>query len=147
MKSISMMGRLILISALALSAVGITLADDANVSIDEVDEAAYGVAITNVSWVDEWVEITNLGEAYQDFTGWTLSDEQNHIYPFPEGFVLEGGWSVVVHTGVGDDSETDLYMNLGNPIWNNDGDVATLMDAEGNIVSQYPEPDDGSTET
>jgi len=147
MKSVSMMGRLILISALVLSAVGITLADDANVSIGEVDEAAYGVAITNASWVDEWVEITNLGETDQDFTGWTLSDEQNHVYDFPEGFVLEGGWSVVVHTGVGDDSATDLYMNQGNPVWNNDGDVATLIDEEGNIVSQYPAPEDGSTET
>ena len=147
MKSVSMVGKLILISALALSAVGITLADDANVSIGEVDEAAYGVAITNASWVDEWIEITNLGETDQDFTGWTLSDEQNHVFDFPEGFVLETGWSVVVHTGVGDDSETDLYMNQGNPVWNNDGDVATLMDEEGNIVSQYPEPDDGSTET
>lgn len=97
MKSVSMMGRLILISALVLSAVGITLADDANVSIGEVDEAAYGVAITNASWVDEWIEITNLGETDQDFTGWTLSDEQNHVFDFPEGFVLEGDgrwWSI-----------------------------------------------------
>lgn len=54
---------------------------------------------------------------------------------------------MVVHTGVGDDSETDLYMNQGNPVWNNDGDVATLIDEEGNIVSQYPAPEDGSTET
>ena len=64
MKSVSMMGRLILISALVLSAVGITLADDANVSIGEVDEAAYGVAITNASWVDEWIEITKIGRAH-----------------------------------------------------------------------------------
>jgi hypothetical protein len=31
---------------------------------------------------------------------------------------------------------------MGNPIWNNDDDVATLMDDEGNIVSQYPEPEE-----
>ncbi len=43
---------------------------------------------------------------------------------------------MVIHTGVGEDSESDLYMNQGNPIWNNDGDVAILMDANGDVVSQ-----------
>lgn len=136
MKSISMAGRLILISALALSAVGITLAEDANTSIGEELETVSEVVIANVNLVDEWVEISNLGDDPQDLTGWTLNDEQNHTYSFPEEFVLEAGGIVVVHTGVGEDSESDLYMNQGNPIWNNDGDVATLMDDNGDVVSQ-----------
>jgi competence protein ComEC len=78
----------------------------------------------------------------QDLTGWTLKDEQNHTYAFPEGFILAPGEVVMVHTGVGDDSAIDLYCNMGNPIWNNAGDVATLMDAEEKVVSQYPEPEE-----
>lgn len=139
MNSMSMVRILMLISALAFFAAGISSAEDAGAAIDEESEAAYGVVITNASWVDEWVEITNQGEAAQDFTGWTLKDEQDHAYAFPEGFILEPGEVVMVHTSVGNDTAADLYCNMGSPIWNNAGDVATLMDAEGNVVSQYPE--------
>lgn len=142
MNSISMIRRLMLISTLVFLAAGLSSAEDVDASIDENTEAVYGVAITNASWVDECVEISNLGESAQDLTGWTLTDEQNHTYAFPEGFVLGPGEVVMVNTGVGDDSSTDLYCNMGSPIWNNAGDVATLMDEEGNIVSQYPEPEE-----
>ncbi|HNR57715.1 MAG: lamin tail domain-containing protein [Methanothrix sp.] len=141
MNSISMVLKLILISALAISAVGISWAEGEDVGIDAEEDGVYGVGIENVSWVDEWVEISNLGESAQDLTGWTLKDEQNHTYSFPEGFVLAAGGRVLVHTGVGDDSATDLYMNLGTPIWNNGGDLATLMDADGNVVSAFTKPE------
>ncbi|KQC13458.1 MAG: hypothetical protein APR56_05260 [Methanosaeta sp. SDB] len=127
---------------MAFIAAGISSAEDIDGSIGEVEEGVYGVVITNASWVDEWVEIMNQGESAQDLTGWTLKDEQDHIYAFPEGFVLEPGAIVIVHTSVGDDTATDLYCNMGSPIWNNAGDVATLMDAEGDVVTQYPEPEE-----
>ncbi|HPR67491.1 MAG TPA: lamin tail domain-containing protein [Methanothrix sp.] len=140
MNSISTMRRLMLISVLAFLVAGISSAEDTDAVINEVAEAVYGVAITNASWVDEWVEVTNSGESAQDLTGWTLKDEQDHTYAFPEGFVLGTGGAVTVHTGVGNDTAANLYCNMGCPIWNNAGDVATLMDADGMVVSQYPEP-------
>lgn len=140
MSSISMVRGLVLISALVFVAAGLSLGEDTEKEMEEGTDAVYGVVITNASWVDEWVEISNPGDSAQDFTGWSLKDEQNHTYNFPEDFVLLPGRVVVVHTGVGDDSANDLYMNMGNPIWNNAGDVATLIDAEGRVVSQYPEP-------
>ena len=146
MNSVSMVLRLILTSALAISAVGISWAEDEKVGIDAEMEGVYGVVIENVSWVDEWVEISNLGEAAQDLTGWTLKDEQNHTYTFPEGFVLMEGVSVLVHTGVGDDTATDLYMDLASPIWNNGGDVATLLDPDGNVVSTFISPEEEGEE-
>jgi hypothetical protein len=33
----------------------------------------------------------------------------------------------------------DLFWNKKVPIWNNDGDVATLKDSTGSIISIYPE--------
>ncbi len=135
----------VLISALVFSAVGLSGAEDADSGI-EGSEEAYSVEITNASWVEEWVEISNLGEAAQDLTGWTLKDEQEHAYAFPEGFVIEPGARVMVHTDVGNDTTTDLYWNMGNPIWNNAGDVATLMDDEGEVVSQYPELQDDQSD-
>jgi hypothetical protein len=142
MNSISMLRILVQISALVFFAAGISLAEDGDATIGEEAEAVYGVVITNASWVDECVEISNFGESAQDLTGWTLKDEQDHTYDFPEGFTLAPGEVVMVHTGVGDDTDTDLYCNMGSPIWNNAGDVATLMDGEGNVVSQYPEPEE-----
>jgi competence protein ComEC len=88
---------------------------------------------------EEWVEITNLGETIEDFTGWILSDEGNHVYTFPDGFTLDPDASVLVHTGNGDDTTSDLYWNSASPIWNNGGDVATLKDGSGEIVAQYSE--------
>jgi competence protein ComEC len=132
---------LLLVSALVFAA-GISSAEDVDAGIGEMAEAADGVVITGASWADEWVEIVNYGEAPQEFTGWTLQNFQEHIFDFPEGFVLAPGETVTVHTGVGDDTATDLYWNMGSPIWNNDADIATLMDDEGNVVSQYPEPEE-----
>lgn len=140
MSSISTLRILVLVSALVFAA-EISLAEDGGENIGEMAEFAYSVVITDASWADEWVEIVNYGKAAQDFAGWTLRDVQEHIYDFPEGFVLEPGDAVTVHTGVGDDTATDLYWNMGSPVWNNAGDVATLMDGGGNVVSQYPEPE------
>ncbi len=131
-----------LISASAFFIAGISSAEDEDAGNGEIGETVYGVVITNISWIDEWVLISNIGADAQDLTGWTLKDEQDHSYAFPEGFVLDPEDGVTVHTNVGNDTNDDLYWNMGNPIWNNGGDVATLMDAEGNVVSQYPEPEE-----
>lgn len=128
----------VLILALAF-VVGFSLAEEGEAGVGEMAWPIDGVVIADASWEDEWARIVNYGEADQDFTGWTLRDAQEHIYDFPEGFFLGPGEAVTVHTGVGEDTATDLYWNLGRPVWNNAGDVATLMDDEGGIVSQYPE--------
>jgi Lamin Tail Domain len=86
----------------------------------------------------EWVEIANQGTLAQSLQGWTLSDQDNHTYAF-KSFTLQPGASAKVHTGMGDDSATDLFWNMKVSIWNNDGDMATLKDASGNVVSRYPE--------
>ena len=86
---------------------------------------------------EEWVEIFNRGESVIDMGGWKLADLANHSYIFHEGFKLEAGGKVRVHVGEGTDSATDLYMNSTRPIWNNDGDTATLYDDSGVILDQY----------
>lgn len=146
MSTISTLRILVLVSTLVFAA-GISSAEDVDTGIGETAEPAYSVMITEASWEDEWVEIVNYGETAQDFTGWTLKDAQEHIYDFPESFFLGAGETVTVHTGVGDDTATDLYWNMGSPIWNNAGDVAILMDDEGDVVTQYPEPEVGLNST
>jgi len=110
--------------------------------------AESGIAITNANFVatspekenliDEWVEISNLGSSDVSLAGWTLEDAQNHSYAFLD-FDLKAGAKAKIRTGMGNDTSEDLFWNRGSSIWNNDGDVATLKDSSGNIVSRYPE--------
>ena len=110
--------------------------------------AESGIAITNANFAapspekenldEEWVEISNLGTADVSLAGWTLEDAQNHTYKFPD-FSLKASGVVKIRTGIGNDTTEDLFWNRSSSIWNNDGDVATLTDASGNMVSRYPE--------
>jgi micrococcal nuclease len=91
----------------------------------------------------EWIEILNVGDADCSMDGWTLSDQQNHTYAF-SNFTMKAGATVRVHSGSGNDTASDLYFNRKVPIWNNEGDVATLKDASGGVVARYPEEIEGA---
>mgnify|MGYP003603617795 CR=1 FL=1 len=103
-------------------------------------ETETNMTITGLSYADddEWVEVVNPGMAIQDFTFWTLEDENNNTYSFPEGFVLLPGAAVKVHTGQGNATETDLYWGRDDLVWDEE-EVATLKNAAGEIVAGYPE--------
>ena len=85
----------------------------------------------------EWVLIANDGEGDQDMTGWKLSDDDDHFYFFPEGFILESETEVYVWTRSGTDTDTDLYWGRSDPVWGNDGDTAYLEDDEGTLVDAW----------
>lgn len=89
---------------------------------------------------DEWVEIGNGGEVPVDLGGWRLEDEgPNHVFVFPTGFSLAPGATVRVHSGCGTPTGTDLFWcSTGSAVWNNSGDVATLVDASGVVVDRRP---------
>ncbi len=99
------------------------------------------IRILSVDEIDEWVEIEGYGFI---LTGWTLKDEtEKNVYIFPEGFVING--IVRVHTGTGEDTQTDLFWGRDCPensfqcVWNNGGDTAYLID-NGEIIDEYPYP-------
>lgn len=132
------------------AAFGMAVAAETIVSdVSETEgESTTALIISNASFVapsperenlnGEWVEITNTGDEDVAMAGWILVDGQDHEYAFPEDFVLSPGASVRVHTGNGNDSESELYWGLKVPVWNNDGDIATLVDESGNAVDRYP---------
>ncbi|WP_243669020.1 lamin tail domain-containing protein, partial [Methanoculleus chikugoensis] len=64
----------------------------------------------------------------------TRGDAQHLHLP---GLHARSGAGVTVHSGgAGNDTATDLYWGgRGSPVWNNDGDLATLADANGTVVS------------
>lgn len=85
---------------------------------------------------DEYVVIKNEGNESVDMTGWTLSDEANHVFTFPS-FVLNAGATVTVYTGSGNNTQDKLYWGSSSPIWNNDHDTAYLKDGDGNLVDSW----------
>lgn len=86
---------------------------------------------------DEYVVIKNEGSEAVDMTGWTLSDNANHVYTFPSGFVLDAGATVTVYTGSGNNTQDKLYWESGFPIWNNKCDTAYSKDNKGNLVDSW----------
>ena len=94
------------------------------------------VYVSDLSLKDEWVKITNKGSSSVSLAGWKIEDKGGkHIYTFPS-YTLNSGSTVTLYTGKGKDTATELYWQLNDPIWNNNGDIAYLLDNSGKLVSE-----------
>ncbi|MCX8024685.1 MAG: lamin tail domain-containing protein [Thermanaerothrix sp.] len=88
---------------------------------------------------NEYIEIQNLGGSAQSLTGWTLSDQANNTYTFPN-FSIGGNQTVRVWTKAGSNDSKNLYWGRDQAVWNNEGDCAYLKDNNGTSVSTYCYP-------
>ncbi|CCJ35659.1 hydrolase [Methanoculleus bourgensis MS2] len=94
-----------------------------------------GVYIADLDLQDEEVTIASAEATAVNLTGWTITDEgMRNTYTFPV-FTLVPGTNVTLHSGAGTDTATDLYWGRRTPVWNNDGDIATLTDPDGRVAS------------
>ncbi|MGI8688008.1 MAG: lamin tail domain-containing protein [Thermomicrobiales bacterium] len=85
----------------------------------------------------ETVTIRNDGLVTVDITHWTLTDASGiNVFIFPS-LVLPPGGMVVVHSGQGSPTATDLYVGKKKGIWKDTGDTATLRDGTGAVISVY----------
>lgn len=85
---------------------------------------------------DEYLVIANAGPGERELSGWTLSGPTQ--IPFVFGpFPLAQGGEVVIHTGSGTDSGTDLFRDLPSPALGNQGGRLDLSDSEGDVVSSF----------
>ena len=89
----------------------------------------------------EIIVLLNNSNSHQDMALWTVADEgTKHTFNFPDRFILEAGKSVDIVSGeVGENSQSTLYWKK-RTVWNNDGDIATVLDNDGNIKSQMDCP-------
>lgn len=87
---------------------------------------------------DEYLTFENTADEPLELSGWTVENEDGQSYAFPEGFVLDAGDSVTLHSGEGADSETDLYWGATDPVWDDDGDTVTVTTADGRQVVREP---------
>ncbi len=100
--------------------------------IVEIHEDAEGEERENLN--NEYVTFQNGGDNPLDLGGWVVEDEADHDYTVPDGFTLEAGAKVTLHTGQGENTGTDLYWGQGNPVWNNAGDTVYVTNADGETV-------------
>ena len=87
---------------------------------------------------DEYVEISNCGEAPQELEGWVLLDVEDGEpqFEFP-AYTLHAGYSVRVYTNKDLPDFGGFSFSSRTAIWNNsDPDIAELRDAGGAAVSQ-----------
>jgi micrococcal nuclease len=73
--------------------------------------------------------------------GFVVTDRHGHRYTFP-AFALKPGYSALLLSGRGLDltnprQQIVLYWQSDGPIWNNDGDTATLKSADGTVIDVF----------
>ncbi|MGD2103866.1 MAG: LysM peptidoglycan-binding domain-containing protein, partial [Anaerolineae bacterium] len=97
-----------------------------------------GVEITRISGIGdlgtEGVALRNEGGTVS-LEAWTLSNPTDDGFVFPALTLFMDG-EVYVHSGSGDDTPRDLYWGRTEAVWQQ-GQLATLRDAEGNVVDTY----------
>ena len=101
--------------------------------VDKMNYNAAGDDRTNLN--DEYLTLINLGPDLQ-IGGWTVSDASGHVYRFGKYEWLTGT-RITLRTGSGVAREGVFYWKSETPIWNNTGDIATLMDGSGKTVLVY----------
>ncbi|HKP99478.1 MAG TPA: lamin tail domain-containing protein [Actinomycetes bacterium] len=85
----------------------------------------------------EYALVRNTGAAAINLTSWKLdAGDRSQRFTLP-GYALKKGATVRIHTGRGTTKPGHLYLGSGRPIWNNDGDTATLIDPDGVTVSRF----------
>ncbi|MEU1689428.1 lamin tail domain-containing protein [Micromonospora sp. NPDC005707] len=89
---------------------------------------------SNTSLNAEYVRLTNKRSSTINLKYWTLRDKSNHVYKFTINWYLKAGASVVIHTGKGTNTSSNLYWGSGAYIWNNTGDTAYLRNSAGSSI-------------
>ncbi|MFD4786714.1 lamin tail domain-containing protein [Streptomyces sp. NPDC058459] len=124
-----------LVGAAALPASAADRSYRENVEISDVQYNSPGWDNgSNRSLNNEWVEITNNSRHRVNLDGWRLTEDRRGVtYTFSD-FTLGGYQTVRVHTGIGRDTDRDLFQDRRNYVWDNHRDIATLRDDERRVV-------------
>ena len=84
---------------------------------------------------NDYVTLTNSTTQSADLTGWWMKAETGLTrYDFPADFTLNGGASVNVRSGVGTNTDSNLYMGLSSSLWTKANNCAYLRDKNGTLV-------------
>lgn len=82
------------------------------------------------------MEIRNDDMISIQLEGWTLRDEANHVFTFPN-HVMQPGDRCRVYTNEHHPEWCGFNYESSSAIWNNTGDCADLRDSYGDTVDTY----------
>jgi endonuclease YncB( thermonuclease family) len=85
---------------------------------------------------NEFVEIHNVSDGTIQLKGWSLKDNQNHVFVFPEYLLLPDQFCRVYTYGYHPTTCGFSYFSR-SPIWDDLGDCAYLKDSLGLLVDQF----------
>jgi hypothetical protein len=85
---------------------------------------------------DEFVEIYNSGTQPIQLEGWSISDNENHLFVFPN-FVLGPVQYCRVYTDLYAPWHCGFSYYSPGPIWDDTIDCAYLKDRDGRLVDQF----------
>jgi hypothetical protein len=106
-------------------------------------EGAGGIGVTGV--IDagvlesEAAQLVNSGAQQQSLTGWKVRDEDGNVYTFGAVSIFGEGAGILLHTRAGDDTFSDLFWGLNEPVWRS-GEKLTLWDANEQVVATFTVP-------
>ncbi|MCP4362754.1 MAG: LysM peptidoglycan-binding domain-containing protein [Chloroflexi bacterium] len=87
----------------------------------------------------EAVQIVNSGSDAIALVGWKLADLQGHLFTFAQVTLFGDGAGILIHTGAGRNSATDLYWGQSEAVWE-PGELVTLLDGDDNIMATLTVP-------
>jgi micrococcal nuclease len=85
---------------------------------------------------EEWVEFRNDSQVPLQLEGWTLQDDERHIFTFPS-FVLGPGQYCRVYTNEYHPTSCGFSYWSPSPIWDNVTECAYLKDPYGELISTF----------
>lgn len=118
--------------------------EEGELVLDRVHPDAPGNDHENLD--QEYLVFENAGDGTLALDGWTVHDaaeeedrvtEGEHTFVFPDGFELDPGVSVTIHTGVEPEDMTGredggekhhLFWGKDRAVWNNDADIIVVED-------------------
>lgn len=84
---------------------------------------------------NDYITIQNNTSTAIDMTGWWMKAEsESGRYDFPVGFVLGPLAAVNVHSGVGFNTASDLYIGLSYSLWTIQSNCAYLRYSDGTLL-------------
>jgi hypothetical protein len=85
---------------------------------------------------DEYVEIRNNDTFPIQLANWTLRDQANHIYTFPN-FIIQVAQVCRIYTNQNHPEWCGFNYGYGSAIWNNTGDCGYLRDSNSTLIDDY----------
>jgi len=85
---------------------------------------------------DEHVDIRNDDTRSIQLSGWTLRDEANHVFTFPN-HLMTPGQVCRVYTNEDHPEWCGFNYGSGSAIWNNTGDCAYLRDSTNTLIDSF----------